>query len=144
MRCLRRTLLALAVVATVGREPSASEPDAAALAAQIDRHIDSRLEAERVRPAGPADDAEFLRRVYLDLHGVIPTAEQAARFLADPDPAKRAELVDALLAGPRYGEHLADVWQGYLVSPLADDYRVRADRFRQWLAGRFNSATWDR
>ena len=45
---------------------------------------------------------------------------------------------------PRYGEYLADVWQGYLISPLADDRRVRADRFRKWLAERFNTKTWDR
>jgi hypothetical protein len=118
--------------------------DAAELAARIDRHVETYLDAEGVRPAEPAEDAEFLRRVYLDLHGVIPTAEQAARFLADPAPDRRARLVETLLADPWYGEHLADVWQGYLVSPLADDYRVRSERFRQWLAGRFNTKGWDR
>jgi hypothetical protein len=82
--------------------------------------------------------------VYLDLHGVIPTAEQAARFLTDTDPKRRDKLIDALLTSPRYGEYLADVWQGYLISPLADDQRVRADRFRLWLAERFNSKSWDR
>ncbi len=141
---MRRLTLALAVVAAVGRPARADEPPAAELAAQIDRHVEARLAAEGVRPAEPADDAEFLRRVFIDLHGVVPTAEQAARFLVDPAPDKRSRLVDALLADPRYGEHLADVCQGYLVSPLADDYRARSERFRQWLAGRFNTATWDR
>jgi hypothetical protein len=144
MRWLTRILIALVVLATGGRESWAAAPDAAALAARIDRHIETRLESERVRTAGPADDAEFLRRVYLDLHGVVPTAEQAARFLADAAPARRAKLIDTLLASPRYGEYLADVWQGYLVSPLADDYRVRSERFRQWLGGRFNDQPWDR
>jgi hypothetical protein len=144
MRRLTRTLMVLAVVTATGRASAAGEPEAAELAAQIDRLVDSRLAAEGVRPAGPADDAEFLRRVTLDLHGVVPTTGQAVRFLEDPDPAKRAKLIDALLADPRYGEHLADVWRGYLVSPLADDYRVRGDRLREWLAGRFNAAKWDR
>jgi hypothetical protein len=144
MRRLTRALAALAVVAAAGRGSPAGEPDVAELAARIDRHIEARLDAEGVKPAGPADDAEFLRRAYLDLHGVIPTAEQAARFLADTDPNRRARLTDALLADPRYGEYLADVWQGYLVSPLADDQRARADRFRPWLAGRFNTRSWDR
>jgi hypothetical protein len=139
-----RILTVLAVVVTAGRAPAAGGPDAAELAAQIDRHVEARLEAEGVPPAEPADDAEFLRRVYLDLHGVVPTAEQATRFLADPDPAKRTRLIDALLASPRYGEYLADVWQGYLISPLADDRRARADRLRRWLADRFNTRTWDR
>src|SRR5262245_21485362 len=119
MRWLTRILAVLVVVATTGRASRAGEPDAAELPALIDRQIDTRLGAEGVRPADPADDAEFLRRVYLDLHGVIPTSEQAARFLADPDPAKRTRLVETLLTSPRYGEYLGDIWQGYLVSPLA-------------------------
>ncbi|HUR55264.1 MAG TPA: DUF1549 and DUF1553 domain-containing protein [Gemmataceae bacterium] len=142
MRWLTFAFASLVVVAAASREACAG--DAADLAAQIDRHIDTRLAAEGVRPAEPADDAEFLRRVYLDLHGVIPTTEETARFLADAEPKRRDKLIDALLAAPRYGEHLADAWQGYLVSPLADDYRVRSDKFRQWLAGRFNAAPWDR
>src|SRR6266545_346860 len=143
MRWLTRFLTVLAVVATAGREARAGESDPAELAALIDRHVETRLKAEQVRPADPADDAEFLRRVYLDLHGVIPTAEQAQRFLSDTDPKRREKLIDALLASPRYGEYLADVWQGYLVSPLADDQRVRAEKFRLWLAERFNTKSWD-
>jgi hypothetical protein len=134
-------LVVLAVAAAPGR--AAAGPDPAGLAAEIDRHLDARLAAEGVRPADPADDAEFLRRAYLDLHGVIPTAEQAAQFLADTDPKRREKLIAALLASPRYGEYLGDIWQGYLVSPLADDQRVRADKMRQWLAGEFNAKPWD-
>ena len=144
MRCLTRVLLVLILVTAAGRGVLADEPDAAALAALIDGHIESRLHREGQRPAEPADDAELLRRVYLDLHGVVPTREQAGRFLADSGPDKRGRLIDALLASPRYGEYLADVWQAYLVSPLADDRQARADRFRQWLAGQFNTRSWDR
>lgn len=143
MRWLTQAFIALAV-AVAGIEARAARPDAAELAALIDRHIDAKLKAEKVQPAPPADDAEFLRRAYLDLHGAIPTVEQAERFLADTRPDRRARLVDALLADPRYGEYLADIWQGHLVSPLADGRQERAARFRQWLAGRFNSKTWDR
>jgi hypothetical protein len=141
---LTRLLIALAVVSVACSTSWAAERDAAEVAALIDRHVETRLKAERVTPAELADDAEFLRRVYLDLHGVIPTSEQADRFLADTRTDRRARLVDALLDDPRYGEHLADVWQGYLISPLADDRRVRSDQLRKWLAERFNSKTWDR
>jgi hypothetical protein len=145
MRWRTPLLLTSAITAGfVGGIAQAAGPNAADVAALIDGQIETRLAAERVRPAEPAGDAEFLRRVYLDLHGVVPTVEQSTSFLADSDPTKRARLIDALLASPRYGEYLADVWQGYLVSPLADDYRARSDRFRTWLAGRFNTATWDR
>jgi hypothetical protein len=121
----------------------AATPDASELAGLIDQHVDSRLKADKVPEAERADDAEFLRRVYLDLHGVVPTAEQAAQFLADSQPDRRVRLVDALLASPRYGEYLGDIWQGYLVSPLADDRQARADRLRKWLAERFNTGNWD-
>jgi hypothetical protein len=81
---LTRVLLITAIAAIfVGGESLAGEPDAAELAALIDRQVETRLQAERLRPAELADDAEFLRRVYLDLHGVVPTAEQAAGFLGD-------------------------------------------------------------
>lgn len=144
MRCWSRIALVVAVVAVAGRESSAGGADAAELAGLIDGHIESRLKSEGLEPAEGAGDAEFLRRVYLDLHGVVPTREQAGRFLADSRPDRRVRLVDELLASPRYGQYLADLWQGYLVSPLADDRRVRADRFREWLAAQFNTRTWDR
>lgn len=143
MRRITRILVALALTAAI-HESRAAEPGPAELADLIDRHIEARLKAERVQPADLADDAEFLRRVCLDLHGAVPSAGQAARFLADTRPDRRARLVDALLASPRYGEYLADVWQGHLVSPLADDRRVRSDQLRKWLAERFNRTTWDR
>ena len=61
---------------------SAQGDEAAALAALIDREIDTRLKTEGVARVALADDAEFVRRVYLDMHGVVPSGEQAARFLA--------------------------------------------------------------
>ena len=54
----------------------------------------------------PAADAEFLRRITLDLAGTIPTADQARAFLADADPAKREKLIDRLLASPDYARRM--------------------------------------
>lgn len=144
MRWLTPLLAIVTILITTGRVSAARETDAAELAALIDQQLGARLAAEGARPAEQAGDAEFLRRVYLDLHGVVPTADQAARFLADTTPDRRARLIDALLASPRYGDYLADVWQGYLISPLADDRWGRADRLRAWLAEQFNTTTWDR
>jgi hypothetical protein len=145
MHWWKRLLLVFAIVPILaaGAVSGASKPDSAELAGLIDQQIETRLKAEHVPESEPADDAEFLRRVYLDLHGVIPTGEQAARFLADTRLDRRARLVDALLDDPRYGEYLGDLWQGYLLSPLADDRQARSDRLRKWLAERFNSGTWD-
>lgn len=135
-----RTLLLLLILC---RHASAANPDASASAALIDRHVDARLTSERIQSAAPAADAEFLRRIHLDLHGRVPTLEQTTRFLSDPNPDKRTRLVDLLLADPRYGEHLADIWQAYLISPLADDPQRLAARLRPHLAAQFNTKTWD-
>jgi hypothetical protein len=112
------------------------------LAGLIDQQIEARLSKEGVRAAAIADDAEFVRRISLDLHGVVPSLEQVKRFLADSRLDKRARLIDSLLADARYGHYLADIWQGYLMSPLADDPSKRAERFRDWLAGEFNTKPW--
>jgi hypothetical protein len=53
----------------------------------------------------------------LDLHGVVPSADQAATFLKSRNPEKRSQLIEELLASPRFGEHFADVWRGRLLSP---------------------------
>ncbi|MCC2668301.1 MAG: hypothetical protein K0Q72_772 [Armatimonadetes bacterium] len=136
--------LVLTLSLAAGGVSGATGLDASELAVLIDQQVDARLKAEHLPAAVPADDAEYLRRVYLDLHGVIPTAEQTVRFLSDTRPDRRARLVDALLDDPRYGDHLGDVWQGYLIPLLGDDRQARADRLRKWLAERFNVGTWDR
>lgn len=124
---------------------SARGDDAATLAEAIDRLIETRLESEGVKPVAPAADAEFLRRVSLDLHGVVPSAERTARFLDGTERDKRERLIDELLGSPRYGEHFGDVWQGRLISPLVRDERQRVERFTGWLAERFNrNDGWDR
>lgn len=61
------------------------------------------------QPAPLADDAEFVRRVYLDLVGTIPTTAQARSFLNDSSPGKRAKVIDDLLASPEHARHLSQV-----------------------------------
>lgn len=124
---------------------SAQGADASAVANAIDGEIQKRLDAEKLSPVAAADDAEFLRRVYLDLHGVVPTAERVSRFLDDRSTDKRAKLVDELLAAPRFGEYFADVWRKSLISPLANEQRMQTERFAAWLAERFNTdGRWDK
>ncbi len=118
--------------------------DAAGLAALIDQHLDAGLSAAKVAPAPPADDAEFLRRAFLDLTGVIPPAEEAKRFLDDKDPAKRAKLIDGLLASESYGRRFADVWKALLIPTDSDTRFIDRQPFDKWLVGRFNTNTpWD-
>jgi hypothetical protein len=71
----------------------------------IDQLIDQRLAAEKVTPAEQADDANLLRRLLLDLGGRIPTMPETQRYVANPSPSKRVELVDQLLASPDFVWH---------------------------------------
>src|SRR4051794_28605879 len=68
------------------------------LAARIDRLMETRWKAEKVDPAPPSDDAEFLRRVYLELVGRIPSVTEVRSFLKDPQPDKRRRLIRDLMA----------------------------------------------
>jgi len=66
----------------------------------IDRHVDAKLQAMKILPSGLCTDAEFARRVFLDLTGQPPTPEKVRAFLAEPSESliKRARLIDELLA----------------------------------------------
>lgn len=67
-----------------------------------------------LHPAPQADDAEFIRRAYLDLAGTLPDPEEVSEFLASKDPDKRARLIDAILSGPEYVEYWAFIWADLL------------------------------
>ena len=72
----------------------------------IDKLAWDKLQRLGIEPSDICDDATFLRRVYLDVIGMLPTAAEAKAFLADAAPNKRALLVDKLLERPEY----ADYW----------------------------------
>jgi hypothetical protein len=80
----------------------------------IDPLVDAKLKKLNILPSGPADDAEFLRRVYLDVIGTLPTPDEVRSFLADPSPDKRAKLVDKLLERPEYADSWALKWADVL------------------------------
>lgn len=117
----------------------AARADDRPLRATIDTYLRAAWEREKVKPAGKAADAEFLRRASLDLVGTIPTADEVRQFLADADPKKREKLIDRLLADPRFARQQADVWDLVLFGrrpPNGDAVRNR-DRFKAWLADQF-------
>lgn len=62
-----------------------------------------------------SSDAEFLRRVHLDLTGITPSSEEARAFLKDADPQRRAKLVERLLESPRYARRLENVFDVLLM-----------------------------
>lgn len=81
-------------------------PSGPPLHSEIDRLV-AAAQPNYAKQAAPlANDAEFLRRIYLDLNGTVPTATEARAFLADRDPKKRAKLIDKLLANSDYSRRM--------------------------------------
>jgi len=72
----------------------------------IDELIFSKLKRVNIVPSALSTDREFVRRVYLDTIGLLPTLEESARFLESKDPQKRARLIDELMERPEF----AEVW----------------------------------
>jgi hypothetical protein len=99
----------------------------------IDKHVYKRLAQLQIVPADVCSDAEFLRRVYLDLIGTLPTADEARRFLADQRTNRRALLVDELLARPEFADYWALKWADLLrVDRQALGYKPAYDEYR-WI-----------
>ena len=80
----------------------------------VDKHVWDKLERLGIPPSDLADDAGFLRRVFLDTIGTLPTAAEASAFLADAAPNKREKVIDALLARPEYADLWALKWSDIL------------------------------
>jgi hypothetical protein len=137
-------VLATGTASAGDADSSGAKLDGRALARQIDEAIDTRIRSEQVSFSPPCDDAEFLRRVYLDITGRIPSAEKAAAFLDSRAPNKRAKLIDDLLDGADYGKHQADLWQNLLLPRTSDNRLVPFDKMTKWLEENFiANKPWD-
>jgi hypothetical protein len=137
MLCCRRfplwTLAGLLVLA------GAARADDRPLRQIIDEHVQAAWQREQVRPAGLAADATFLRRVYLDLVGVIPSYAETVAFLQDTSADKRARLIDKLLDDPRFAAQQASFWDQVLFGrdPPDPELTRRRDLFQKWLTDQF-------
>jgi hypothetical protein len=76
----------------------------------IDEKVDNKLKLLQFTASPTCSDSEFLRRVYLDVIGILPTLEETDAFLANSDPAKRSQLIDRLLERPEYARFWAVKW----------------------------------
>ncbi|MEM1297591.1 MAG: DUF1549 domain-containing protein, partial [Verrucomicrobiota bacterium] len=94
--------------------PANPHGDPAAEAKYIDQLIAAKLKETGQAPLPPANDEVFLRRIYLDLAGRIPSYEEAEAFLSDSDPDKRANLIDTLLDSPAYVSNYLNFWSDIL------------------------------
>jgi hypothetical protein len=101
------------------------------------QRIDAAIQAAHDGPwAEPSGDGEFLRRVYLDLTGNVPSVDAARRFLDDTAADKRALLIDQLLDSPAYARHMQQVFDVMWIERRADKH-VPSDQWREYLRDAF-------
>ena len=139
-RFLQLTCACLLVhlAATAVAEEPASAQRRAEMIERVDQVLAERWKHEEVQPSALADDSEFIRRVYLDLTGVIPRVADVRAFLADDDEQKRAKLIERLLNSPRYATHMANTWRQIMVPGGLDLEQLQSVAgVQNWLRRKF-------
>jgi hypothetical protein len=119
------------------------------LAARIDHYLAIQQAEKGITPAARADDAEFIRRVYLDLAGCIPSIIDVRDFLDDTRPNKRRIWVDLILEGRKpsrkpdaFNQHFANVWRSWFLSRVNNENAAAlAPATENWLRDRFKANT---
>ncbi|MDA1232011.1 MAG: DUF1549 domain-containing protein [Planctomycetota bacterium] len=99
----------------------------------IDAHVNRRLQQLNILPSALCDDADFLRRVYLDIIGTLPTAEESRRFLSDTSNERRSTLVDQLLQRPEYADYWALKWSDVLRVNRRELGHKQAFEYYNWI-----------
>ncbi len=131
------TLIPVAVTAADETENGAT-PRRAVIVRQIDQRIGARWAEAGVEPALMADDEEFLRRVFLDLCGVIPRVSEAREFGSSAASGKRERLIEQLLVSPLHPTHLASTWRNIMLPGGIDLEQVQnAAGVQNWLRAQF-------
>lgn len=115
----------------------AADKDAVArrLTAAIDKHVAADWQARNITPAPVADDAEFCRRVHLDLIGRIPRVAEVRAFLGDKSADRRAKLVERLMQSPSFAIHFAGATRADWLPQTLSDQRMGffGFQFEDWL-----------
>ena len=110
----------------------------------IDKRVIEQLRRLNLKPSKPSSDSEFIRRVYLDVVGMLPTPQETKAFLADTSETKRDDLIEKLLAQP--------VFVDYWAYRLSDLFLISSKKLRplalktyyDWLRGEIEKITpWD-
>lgn len=142
-RCI--TLLCASAVCSLvySARISAEEPQKLSpedCATWIDRHFETAWQLANVAPAPLTSDSEFVRRIYLDLIGRIPSVAEVRSFLDDSRPDKRTLLVAELLQHGAFASHLANTWRDLLLAgTTAPEIRGQAAALETWLKLRFSA-----
>lgn len=111
---MKLPLTALLLVSLITSARALSLEEVQAKAKQIDQMVSAKLAKEKIQPNEAVTDEVFVRRIYLDIVGRIPTLKETTTFLADKAADKRAKLIDELLASDGYTQHFFNFWADIL------------------------------
>ena len=99
----------------------------------IDPLVDAKLKKLNIVPSGAVDDNTFIRRVFLDIIGTLPTPDEVRAFVKDAKADKRTRLVDGLLARPEYDDYWALKWSDVLRVDRSVLGHKRAYAYYRWI-----------
>jgi hypothetical protein len=100
----------------------------------IDELVFKKLKTVGMPPSESCDDATFVRRVTIDIAGRLPTPEEAKRFVASTNGAKRDQLIDRLLASADYADYFANKWSSLFRNKRGDGNHTRGTyAFHGWI-----------
>ena len=99
----------------------------------VDIHVHAKLKQMQFTPSGLCTDAEFVRRVYLDVLGRLPSPHESRAFFADNNPDKRKTLIDQLLQRPEYALFWAQKWGDLLRLDPQQVSATGTHKFHRWL-----------
>jgi hypothetical protein len=99
----------------------------------VDELVFKQLVRLKINPSEACDDTVFLRRAYLDLTGLLPTAEQARQFVASTEPSKRVKLIDTLLDSPEFVDMQTLRWADLLRVEEKTLDRKGVEVFHDWI-----------
>jgi hypothetical protein len=105
------------------------------MAGEIDRLVEAELAKLGVKPAAKTNDEQFIRRVYLDITGKMPTPADVTEFLKDKAADKRARLIDKLLDSDDYARHWGQYWRSVITTRATIDFRLTqvTPAFERWM-----------
>lgn len=134
---MKRAVVLFVVLLTCAVAASARQRAVRSGGNPVDAHVFAKLARDGVQAAALSTDAEFLRRVTLDLTGALPTAAEAQSFLADTAPDKRARKIDALLASQAFNDRwtmwLGDLVQNVQVSQNSNEFYLGRNAYYRWI-----------
>jgi hypothetical protein len=107
----------------------------------VDEKVYEKLQQLKYEPSPLCSDTDFVRRVYLDVIGRLPTVDEQDAFLSDSSPERRRQLVDRLLERPEYARFWALKWADLLRLQKSDLKEAGVHKFYNWLVAVFENNT---